>query len=662
MLLRIISLLLFFVFAYAEQIQIFAEGAVESNKTIVLKKPVIIYKDFIVQAQKGIIKNDKTAVLEGSVLVYYNNSVIESDRIEILSKDKIFTKKNIIYDRKLDIWFKTKKAKINGDKIYFDNVIFSSCCIDDPDWFLFAKKGSYNKKTKYVRLYHIVLYIGKTPILYFPFYFNSLNKERRSGLLRPYVGYSTDEGFLYTQPIYIVLGRRADFEIDPTIRTQRGRGVYSTFRFVDSPNSYGEFKLGEFIDFDKYAEQNDLANKKHFGYEFLYERSKMLSSKDQLYINLKYANDVDYFYLNPFNYTFDTSYLIDKTITSRINYLYPFENYIFGVYSKYFIDTSKLSNDDTIQILPQVNLHKFVTKHFLLSSFDANLYNYYSVPTKYYKFDMLLPVSYYKSIFDGYLFYKITESFNFATANYYNSQHKPDVFSQLYTSFEIYSSLIKNESFLHIVNPSVTLNINNYYRVQKENDLLGEMKIKDSVSLKLFQIFEKNDFYMDHTLLQNFYINNEDKNDLENIINLKYGGFSLNLNNKYSWEFKRTMYNAATVGYSNDEYLLKMTHIYKYDKIAEEKLKSVTFRFEKSMGEYKRFYYEYSYDLLKKYNKYYLLGIQKKKKCWTYDFGFKRNRIPVMKEDGISYRDDYILNLNVYFYPIGGLKQSILLN
>jgi len=661
--LKIISLFIFAVLAFGENVKIFAEYANETNKTIVLKKPVVIYKDFIVQAQKGVIKNNKTAILEGNVLVYYNNSVIESDKIEILSKDKIFTKKNIIYDRNLDIWFKTYKAKINGDKIEFKKVIFSSCCIDNPDWYLYSNHGSYNKKTKYIRLYNITLYVNKVPVFYFPFYFNSLNKQRRSGLLRPYVGYSANEGFLYTQPVYFVLGQRADLELDPTIRTQRGKGLYSTFRFVDSPNSYGEIKAGEFIDYDSYTNANNLANKKHFGYEFLYKREKIITDSDKLYVDLKYANDVDYFYLNPFNYTFDTSYLVDKTITSKINYLLPFKrDYIFGVYSKYFIDTSKLSNDDTLQILPQVNVHKFVTKNTLLNSFDANFYNYYSTPIKYYKFDMLLPISYYKAIMDNYLFYKITESFNFSTSNYYNSNTKPDVFTQVYTSIELYSSLIKNNSFLHIINPSIVFNINNFYKSQNENNLLGEVKIKDSVNINLFQIFEKGNLYLDHTLTQSIYINDNNKNDLENTINLNYYGFSLNLNNKYSWDYKRTIYNAATMSYSNDNYLLKMTHIYKYDKIAEEKLKIATFRFEKSLGEYRRFYSEYSYDLIKKYNKYFLFGIQKKKKCWTYDVGFKRNRVPVLKEDGISYRDDYILNFNVYFYPIGGLKQSILLN
>ncbi|QCI28479.1 LPS-assembly protein LptD [Caminibacter pacificus] len=664
MLLKIISILFFAIFAYADIIKVYATKALEENKTIILQKPLIIYKDFIIQAQKGIVKNDKTAVLEGNVTVFYQNSAIEADKVTVISKNKIFAKNNIIYDRNLDLWFKTKNVSINGDLIKFKKVIFSSCCIDKPDWFIYSKKGSYNKKTKYIKLYNLTLYVHKVPVFYFPFYFNSLDKTRRSGLLRPYFGYSAKEGFLYTQPVYIVLGQRADLEFDPTIRTARGRGLYATFRFVDSPNSYGEIKLGEFIDYDKYFTKYNLANKKHFGYQFLYERNSTVFTNDKLYMDLKYANDVDYFYLNPYNYTFNTSYLIDKTITSKINYINRFNtNYIFGIYAKYFIDTSKLSNEDTIQVLPQINLHKFVTKNSnILNSFDANFYNYYSIPTKYYQFDTLLPISYSKAILNHYLSYKITESFSFASANYYNSQTKPDVFSQLYTSVELYSSLIKKDGYLHIINPSVTFNFNNYNHIQNSNNLLGELKINNSVNLKLFQIFENGNFYLDHSLSQMLYIDSNQKNDLENTLNVKKGNYSLNLQNKYSWDYKRTIYNALTASYSDSNYLLKMTHIYKYDKINTNKIKTITLRFEKSLNQYKRFYTEYSYDLLNRYNKYILLGVKMSKKCWQYDIGFKRNRIPVLKEDGISYRNDYILNFNVYFNPIGGLKQSILLN
>jgi len=578
----------------------------------------------------------------------------------IKSKKDIFSKNTIIYDNKLSIWFKSKNIELHGDKIKLKDLFFSSCCIDNPDWYIYAKKGSYNKKTKYVKLYNLVLYIDKTPVFYFPFYFNSLNKQRRSGLLRPYIGFSSKEGFLFTQPIYVVLGQRADIEFDPTIRTKRGRGIYSTFRFVDSPNSYGEIKLGEFIDYDSYFKEYDLAYKKHYGFEFYYLRKKLISSKDTLYINLKYANDVDYFYLNPFNYRFDTKYLVNKIITSKINFIYPIDNkYIFGSYFKYFIDTSKLSNADTLQILPQLNFHKFERKNIFLNSFDLNFYNYYSDIKRYYEVNLFLPISWVKKFFNNYLNIKLTQAFIGDSANFYDSNKQSDVFLQAFATLELYSSLIKKNSYLHIINPSIRININEAKYLKNNNNLLSDIKIDNSLTFNLFQILEKNDFYFDHTLTQTFYLSSDKKNDLENRINLKKGNFSVNLQNKFSWDENRVIYNAFSFLYSGEKYLFKLTHLYKYDTI-NENIKTVTLRGEKSLNKYKRLYVEYSYDILNNYNKYILFGTKLNKKCWKYDISFKRNRIPMLKESGISFRDDYIFSINVDFNPIGGLRQSIL--
>jgi len=214
--LKIISFfLLFFSFLFAE-IKIYANEANEVNNTIYLKKPLIIYKNFFVQANKGIIKNKKIR-LYGDVVVFYQNTSYLATSADIITKDNIVVRDIFLIDRSIDIWIKAKLAKIKKDKISLNNVIFPSCCIEKPDWFLCSSKGAYNKKTKYLRLYNIRLYVHNVPVFYFPFFFNSLDKKRRSGLLRPYIGYSAKEGFLYSQPIYLVLGERSDFEITPTL-------------------------------------------------------------------------------------------------------------------------------------------------------------------------------------------------------------------------------------------------------------------------------------------------------------------------------------------------------------------------------------------------------------------------------------------------------------
>jgi len=643
---------------FADIIKVYAVKSEDKNGTIILQKPVIIYKDYIIQALKGTIKNRKTVVLEKNVTIFYQDSAIAADKVTVYSKNDIFSKNNIIYDRHLDIWFKTNNAKLRKELIYFKSVDFSSCCINDPDWYIHSTSGVYNKKTKYVKLYNLTLYIHDVPVFYFPFYFNSLEKKRRSGLLRPYIGYSNEEGLLYTQPVYFVLGQRADIEFDPTIRTLRGKGLYTTFRFVDSPNSYGELKLGRFLDKSSYQEKYDLAHREHYGGEFLYTRDKIINENDSLYVDLKKANDVEYFYLNPFNYRFDTKYLTNKTITSEANYIVPFKkDYFFGTYFKYFDDTTKKNNDYTVELLPQLNLHKFETKNFILNSFDANFYNYWIKRSKnYYVFDFNAPLSITGKIYKDYLYYKLSENFNFMDSNYYDSTRPDDKYKQVYTSFKIYSSLIKKSSYLHIINPAVTFYINHYKSLDIYNNLINPSPIENSVNFNLFQIFEIGDFYIDHTINQTILYENYEKNQMENTLNLKYKNFSLKEYNRYSWKYKHVMYNSINANLEIGDYSFGIGHLYNY-----KTLKSVSFNFEKKISAYKSFYVDTSYDLLNHYSKYVLFGLKLSKKCWKYNIGIKRNRIPILTDTGVRYRDDYVLSIDVYFNPIGGVRQSFVI-
>ncbi|WP_457564507.1 LPS-assembly protein LptD [Caminibacter sp.] len=657
-----VVLFFFFLFSslYAEYLKIFATNVKEINTTVIIQNPVIVYQDYIIQAKRGILKNKKTLFLKNDVVVFYKNESILANSATVYSKNDILIQDIFLVDKSSDIWIKAKNTDIKGDILSFDNLTFSSCCVEKPDWYLYSSKGIYNRKTKYMRLYHVILYIGKTPVFYFPFYFNSLNKQRRSGLLRPYIGYSAKEGFLYSQPIYIVLGQRADTEITPTIRTYRGRGIYNTFRFVDSPYSFGQIRFGEFVDFNKYYYKYNLAHKKHYGYSILYTRSRVFGG-DKLYASIKYANDVDYFYLNPYNYTFNTQYLVDKLITSKTNYIKEInQNYIFGMYAKYFIDTTKINNDDTIQILPQLNFHKFTTKTgYFLNSFDMNYYNYYSKPKKYYQYDFDLPVSMLFSFFNDYLKVKVSERFNYINANYYNSKTSPEYFYQLYNSLMFYTSLTKYSSYLHIINPSIEINLKQINKLSNQNDLLNYTKINDTLNLSLFQIIEKDSWHIDHTLRENMDLNFKNRKPLENIINfINYeNNVSVTENNKYDWDLNRIIYNAFSVSFPVKSFYFKLSHLYNYSSTST--IQTYTLRIEKNFTPFKTGYFEYNYDMENKYVKYFLFGVKLNKKCWQYDISFEKSRIPVLKDTGISYNNNYMLSLNVNFYPIGGVKQTI---
>jgi len=647
-----------FTFLFAD-IKIYAPYSKELNNTIVLKNPYMIYKDFYIQADKAIVKNKKTAIFEGNVTIFYNNDVINADKVEVISKENIVLSDSFLYDKKLDVWIKSKNSKIKNENIvYFKNGIFSSCCVRNPDWFIHTSSGNFNKKTKYIKLYNLTLYIHKTPVFYLPFYFSSLDKTRRSGLLRPYFGYSSTEGFLYSQPIYFVTSVRNDLEITPTIRNLRGRGVYSTFRFVDSPYSYGEIKLGDFKDKTSYYKANNLAHQSHYGYEFYYLRNKV-TNNDKLYMDLKYANDVDFYYLNPFNYTFDTSYLTDKLITSKINYIKEYHGSILGIYNRYYIDTAKLSNKDTIQTVPQINYHIYEKKYSkFLTSFDYNFYyNFNRNNLEYYINSFSAPFSFNFNMFNNYLNLKIGEIFNGEYAKQRHSDLPASFYLNGFSQIKLYTSLTKHSSYLHIINPSIIYTHKNITRKDIKNPtILTYSGINDNLSFNIFQIFTYNDFYLDHTFNQIYDMNQKRFTKMENQLNINIRKLSVNDNNNYDWLTHKVTYNAFDVGFSIGKNNFNITHIYQNSPIT----KTIDFKISRNITLYKSLYFEYNYDILNRYVKYWIIGAKLNKKCWQYDISFKKEIFPVLENSGISYKSDNIIYFYINFYPLGGVKQTFI--
>jgi LPS-assembly protein len=658
LLLRVISLILipFFLFA----LKIYSKSAKEINGAYILENPLIVYdNNSFIEAQEGIIKKNHVIKLHGNVTVFYNfQDVLLADSLTAYSNEKIDIKNIFFYDKNIDGWVRAIKAHSKKNFLYFEKPYFSTCCSEKPDWFIKSSSGSYDKKSKVLKLKNIVLFLNDIPVFYFPYWSVGFDKERKSGFLRPFIGYSNKEGVLYSQPVYFVTSVNSDLEIIPTLRNKRGKGIYSVFRFVDSPYSKGKIKFGKFTDKKSYSHKYNLAHNSHYGYSLYYLKNKVFGN-DKLYLNLKYANDVDYFYLDAYNYSFDTSYLTDKIITSNLNYIKTENKNFYGIYFKYFIDTSLLSNDSTWQILPQINFHRFLEKRgIILDSLDFNIYNYYRKKgSNFILQDINLPVSLYKSFFDDYLKFKVTETLYEGYGKYYQ-ENNLGVSKYLYltTQFKFFTSLAKTyDSFNHIINPSFSINIKNYSDKQIYSDLIETPEMKNYIFFKLFQIFAFHNLYIDHTLNQIYYLDEKELGTFENLLDLYYKSFYINENNKYSFENSTVTYNNIKFGYNNNKIDYFVSHLYKKDI---SKVASVGMGYKPTV--YKRYFMEYSYDLRDKYTKYWLFGIEMNKKCYKYNISFKQNRIPILKNSGTNFRKDNIINVSIEFYPLGGINQSFI--
>src|ERR1035437_5071709 len=79
-----------------------------------------------------------------------------------------------------------------------------------------------------------VVYFKGVPILYWPWLTFSLNNQRKSGVLAPTFGTSTDSGVELSLPYYWNIAPNMDATITPRVMTKRGIQVSNEFRYLDT--------------------------------------------------------------------------------------------------------------------------------------------------------------------------------------------------------------------------------------------------------------------------------------------------------------------------------------------------------------------------------------------------------------------------------------------
>jgi len=400
----------------SEKVEIYATSIEASNNTIHASDGVtVVYKDYYLSA-KSASYNKESGELElfGNVKASYKDSYkILGDHAELnlAKKEKAFYPFYML-DTNLDVWISAKKAFSKEEDLEITSGILSGCDQENPLWKMQFSSSEYDYDTKWLNLYNTTLYIYDIPLFYIPYIGYSLDIRRKTGLLVPGVGISDSEGFYYQQPIYIAEYDSWDLEIRPQIRTNRGYGIYSDFRFTDSLISQGSMRAGYFTEYDKYVNKNSLVNKNHYGFNFTYQNSDLINQwfhenyegESGLYVDIINMNDVDYINL-AFNNSLETN--TAKQILSRVNLFYNQDSNYIASYFKYYKNLEEKNNDNTLQQLPTLHYHHyldaFVDNH-LIYNIDMKSSNIYRVVNKTaLQTDLNLPITLQTSMFDEYL-------------------------------------------------------------------------------------------------------------------------------------------------------------------------------------------------------------------------------------------------------------------
>ncbi|MEA3433563.1 MAG: LPS assembly protein LptD, partial [Campylobacterota bacterium] len=596
--------------------------------------------------------------------------------LEIQTESKKVTFEELFFVSENDVWLFSDTAERHEGNYTFGRSMLSSCDVNDPIWKMAFSHSLYDSEEKYMKVYDAKVYFWDVPIVYTPYLAFSTHKERSSGLLFPLLGYSADEGFVYEQPIFWAISPSMDIEFNPQIRTSRSVGLYATLRFVDSDHSSGTLRAGYFKDEESYVEENELPNSSHYGLEFNYDSSKVFSDKlaqgftDGLYINTTFLNDIDYLNLQK---THLTHFGLVPLQESRLNYFLSNDDYYAGINAKYFIDTRKEDNDDTLQILPSAQLHKYLD-HFLWDNLT------YSVDFQVKNFDrkegttlkqaeMKIPLEFTTSFFDDFLNLSLAEDLYYSKFFFGNESYVNDEF-EYYSSIhkiKLYTDLTKNyDNFIHVLQPSLRyvrpgnesespVNFDNLTEDQKELFSVGLPEEHYELSLSHY-FYDKNmklKFYQRFS--QRYYTDREYKySDVSNEMQYNWEKWQFYNDVVYAPEFNKVRSSSSRISLREKEYYFTLGHTYKQVLVDQPNIlpaNDVNLYFGYTYNERIDFTGGLTYNIDESSSKQWRFGGSYKQDCWSMAASVRQDITP--RPTGYTTDNSFYVQFN--FIPFGGI-------
>ncbi len=669
------------------------------NSVTISGDVVVVYGDYTLFAKRA--KYDKQkGVLElfdGVRVSAQNRYKILGDyaKLDLKEKKRLF-KPFYMYEERSRVWLSARKGCVIEKNIDISSGVVSGCDPKDPLWQIEFSSSNYNAQTKWLNLYNTVLYIYDIPVFYTPYFGYSLDTTRRTGLLTPSFGYSSSEGIFYQQPFYIAEQSWWDLEFDPQIRTQRGRGIYGAFRFVDSKYSSGILRYGYFVENSEYYVANNLANQQHYGINFDYKNSNFLAgmfgveAKGQsvIYIETENMNDVDYINLA----TNDTTKNATPSQTiSRANIFYNTDKNYFATYLKYYVDLTSSTNDTTLQQLPSLQYHRYIDtvwKNHLLYNFNVkSTYLYRRVGTKALETDFEIPITLHTTLFDEYLDlsyqtnlngkYTDFQNENNVTQNPYKDGYAMRNFHRVSLGTQLtkpYKEYIHSFGVLAAYTRSGFDIRDGFYSEYEgvdcndptNKDVCAFYNISDmqeSLSLGFSQyLFNKKGKQILYHRLSDIIADPTDANqtigELESELDW-YVTEHIRLYNDTLYNFNAhdisKLFNK--IAYDNEGWHLSLSHFLKKNFTTGKRTSYVTSALSYRYAPHYSYDFKYDYDLENRLKKRAEIGFLYDKRCWTFGLRYSENNRPILTNDNkaSSVFDRYIY-VSIVLKPL--MKQT----
>ena len=707
--LKLLSLFLLFSLALfgADKIEIYSSNMASEGEIVTATDGVtVVYKDYILTADR--LHYDRASE---ELELFDDIRVNNGDEYKVLGK---YAKMNLakkekffqpfyMTDKKTDLWMSATQGQTKDNFLDVHSGTISGCNPFTPKWKMEFSSLDYDSDDKWMNIYNARFYFADIPVLYTPYFGYSTDTTRKTGLLMPSLGVSSSEGIFYAQPIYIAEQNWWDMEITPQVRTSRGKGIYQTFRFVDSSVSHGEFTTGYFEEEYAYAKKYNLKNKKHYGANFKYENSDFINNwfgthlkgQSGIYADVNYMNDVDYINLASSD-TINNS--TATQVLSRVNLFYNGENNYVGSYFKNYqnLTYTPQQQKELLQKLPTLQYHYYLNtflEDHLLYNLDVQTNNSTRQEGKTaVQTDVKLPVTLQTSLLDEYLNLSYTANLYLqqsslggtdkATAKtpldledgyYASNTHTVSLSTELTKGYKDVSHVISfavrynkpgselrngyyenNESCQFSSNPEECA----FYNITSQHEEAKFEFIQYVYGANASQILY-------HRLSQTvtFTDNNQSYSELENELDYKVTSY-LSIYNDMFYNYDRNAISKALNRVTLNSHSVSATVSHLYEDSFKEKITSkdpqrytsyITSNFGYVYNSHYSFDALFNYDTIKDEIKSRGVGFMYKSKCLDFGLKYQENRRPITTTDPNnpnSFVYDKFIFLSLVLKPI----------
>ena len=689
--------------ARVENVEFVAKEVHKEGSIVSATGDVLVYSpSYLISAKRAKYdeKNEIVELFENVSILRNNEEATNSNYAKInLKTNEITTDNAFAMHQNKELWIASEQFCSSDARIDTSKSIVSSCNVDEPDWHIEYKDGYLDKQKKYLHIYNPVFYgnlpfVGNTPLFYLPYFGFSTDKTRRTGFLTPNIAFSKSEGLFFEQPFYIAEYNEWDLELNPQIRTNRGAGLYATFRFADSPYSSGYIRTGFFKDSKKYQDKNSLKYSTHTGVEVEYDRDKLakyLVNGDYgegLYVRFKHLNDFDYLNLRE-----NGNSAYDSLVHSKINYFVNTKEHYFGIYADYYINTAKIAtkygNKDTLQELPTLQYHSYLDSFLsknLTYSLDVKYHNYTrKIGTKAQQFELNLPVGLNFTLPNGWANLSYTHNFYASHISYQKSfeldksgfmrDKKNEKYARSWSEIALSSDLARayDGGLFHTMNLKLSYIQPGYkygeiaerlYAFDKDEseenfvERLDEKYQRQTLNAGIIQYLFNSDNkkILRHSLNTSYYTNKGRFATTDNRLDLYFDYFTAFSKLTYDHEKKKLIsaQNGIATTYNKLYFDIRDSYDVKFDDLNIKSKShflqtSAHYTFPKDI----RVFGSYAYDYVEKYTKMWQIGISQYRKCWNYGIYFRRNTDPINTSNGPEPKTKNSVMVFFAFYPFG---------